>query len=292
METSKLKNFLTIAECGSLTEAAKRLYISQPALSQQIKQREDELGEALFVRNGRNLELTAAGKLYADFARETLGSLAKVKQELNALKYGMNESLHIGICQSSMLDDVADFTSELMQRNSNVQTSVRFLFLDEIMELFNRGALDVFFTRRLPPAEAFQQKYEYIEYAVSDVVLATKDSSVLGDRDSIRFKELDGQKFIIRIQHEQSFLRRCEKEGISVNIICTCGVSSFKARMIAQGCGVGFFPTCCLELLETLGLKYYRIEDFNVKRANYMVYHTENRSRALEKLLGIVKEKI
>lgn len=292
METLKLKNFLTIAECGSLTEAAKRLYISQPALSQQIKQREDELGEALFVRNGRNLELTAAGKLYADFARETLGSLDKVKLELNALKYGMNEFLHIGICQSSMLDDVAKFTSELMKCNSTVQTSVRFLYLDQITELFNRGVLDVFFTRRLPQADAFQQKYEYIEYAVSDVVLATKDASVFGNRDSIRFKELDGQNFIIRIQHEQSFLRRCEKEGISANIICTCGVSSFKARMIAQGGGVAFFPTCCLDMLEAVGLKYYRIEDFNVKRANYMVYHTENRSRALEKLLGIVKEKI
>lgn len=290
MESLRLENFLTIIECGSLTDASKKLYISQSALSQQIKQREDELGEALFIRNGRSLELTTAGKIYAEFAKETLSSMDKTKQTLNALKYGMNEYLRIGFCQSSMRDEVANITAQLMQRHQNIQVRVYFFFLEHMMELFNRGELDVVFSRRLPNNVDFQLNYDYINLSTDDVILVAKDAQILGERESIRFKDLDGLNFIIRFQHEKSFMRRCEQEGISANIRCTCGLSSFKGALISMGVGVAFFPTCCLDMIKNLGLKYYKVEDFNVKRANYMIYRKDKNSMAIENMLTIARE--
>ena len=69
MKIQEMKLILEIVETGSISAAAKKLYISQPALSQTVKKIEDELGTPLFIRrSGKMLELTKAGKSYAQMA--------------------------------------------------------------------------------------------------------------------------------------------------------------------------------------------------------------------------------
>ena len=73
MELRHLRYFIAVAETGSLTEAAKRrLYTSQPSLSRQIRDLEDEVGVELLTRGVRGVELTAAGKAFLDHARLAL----------------------------------------------------------------------------------------------------------------------------------------------------------------------------------------------------------------------------
>ena len=73
MELRHLRYFIAVAETGSLTEAAKRrLYTSQPSLSRQIRDLEDEVGVELLNRGVRGVELTAAGKAFRDHARLAL----------------------------------------------------------------------------------------------------------------------------------------------------------------------------------------------------------------------------
>lgn len=63
MDLNQLRGFLTVAKTGSFTQAARQLFVTQPALSIQIKGLEEELGEPLFERQGKQLHLTAAGRL-------------------------------------------------------------------------------------------------------------------------------------------------------------------------------------------------------------------------------------
>lgn len=291
MDSARLKNFLTIAECGSLSEAAKRLFLTQPTLSQQIKQLEEERGEKLFERNGRSMELTTAGKIYADFAQKTLSAYENTLFQLNALKHGMNESLGIGFAQSSMIDEVADWTSELMRDNPNIQCRVSFEHLDALLEKMRLGELDVVISRKIYRTSEFIKNFDYLKIGSDNVILATKDDSIFGDREAISFKELDKQDLILRVMHERSFMRRCEQEGISVNVRCICGLSYFKVRLICNGIGMAFFPQCCLKMIREAGLKYYRLRDFEVARKHYLIFPNNKRTKALEKLIEIVQEK-
>ncbi|MCB0032532.1 MAG: LysR family transcriptional regulator [Anaerolineales bacterium] len=86
MEIYQLQGFVEVAQTGSFTRAAKNLYLTQPALSLQIKALEKELQEALFERQGRSIHLTAAGQVLLQRAQQILELISQTKQEIQAVK--------------------------------------------------------------------------------------------------------------------------------------------------------------------------------------------------------------
>lgn len=100
MELRQLRYFLTVAEEGHFTRAAERLYISQPALSQQIRQLESELGAVLIDRAGRRVRLTEAGAIVARHARRALRELDAAQTALDELAGLQRGSLSIGVVQT------------------------------------------------------------------------------------------------------------------------------------------------------------------------------------------------
>ena len=70
MTLQQLKYAITIAECGSMNEAAKRLYISQPSLSGAVKDLEDEVGFEIFIRSAKGMILTPEGEEFLGYARQ------------------------------------------------------------------------------------------------------------------------------------------------------------------------------------------------------------------------------
>ncbi|GIV77761.1 MAG: LysR family transcriptional regulator [Litorilinea sp.] len=100
MELRQLRYFLTVAEEGHFTRAAEKLYISQPALSQQIRQLEEEVGMALFERLPRAIRLTTAGATLAVHARRILQAVEEAQTALAELAGLARGSLRIGVVQT------------------------------------------------------------------------------------------------------------------------------------------------------------------------------------------------
>ena len=95
MELRHLRYFLRAAELLHFTRAAESLYVSQPSLSAQIKQLEDELGVELFARVGRNVRLTEAGQLFVNYARQAVQTMEKGEEELSALQGLLRGNLRV-----------------------------------------------------------------------------------------------------------------------------------------------------------------------------------------------------
>lgn len=89
--------FLAVAEHGSFTRAASALYVSQPALSQQIKQLEETLGAILFDRSGRAVRLTDAGEVYARYAQQALRELSAGERAIHDVENLSRGALRIAI---------------------------------------------------------------------------------------------------------------------------------------------------------------------------------------------------
>src|SRR5690348_9463798 len=103
MELRHLRYFVAVAHESSFTRAAERLHISQPPLSQQIAQLEDELGTRLFVRTSRRVELSMAGVAFLEHAMAILERVDHARSEVRAIGSGSAGRLDIGLSGSLLL---------------------------------------------------------------------------------------------------------------------------------------------------------------------------------------------
>jgi len=114
LDTKRLVYFCTIAEQGQISRAAKILNISQPPLSRHLKELEDELGVELIHRKGHEWQITEAGKVLYERARQTLNQLTEIPSEVRNAAGGFSGRLSIGVSLSFM----SYFTSILPRLSS------------------------------------------------------------------------------------------------------------------------------------------------------------------------------
>ena len=97
MELRHLRYFVAVAEAGSLTLAAQReLHTSQPSLSRQIRDLEDEVGAQLLTRSARGIELTPAGRAFLDHARSVLSEVAAATEAARRMAHPAKPCFVIG----------------------------------------------------------------------------------------------------------------------------------------------------------------------------------------------------
>ena len=115
MDIRQLRYFTTVVEEGTVSAAAKVLFMSQPPLSAQIQALERELGVALFDRSGRQMRPTEAGRILYARARDILDVCASVKSEMEDIRKGATGAMRLGvvssICGSFLFQWMKDFCS-------------------------------------------------------------------------------------------------------------------------------------------------------------------------------------
>jgi LysR family transcriptional regulator, cyn operon transcriptional activator len=143
MLSRHVRYFLAVAENGSFTRAALALHVSQPALSQQIKQLEDSLGAQLFDRSGRVTRLTDAGETYATYARKALRDLEEGKRAIHDVADLSRGSLRIGLTPTFTSYVAGPLVEAFHERYPNVTLSLREMAQDRIEALLADDVLDV-----------------------------------------------------------------------------------------------------------------------------------------------------
>lgn len=142
MELYQLNTFVKIADEGSLTRAAERLFTSQPAISAQLKALEEELGVALFERTSRGMQLTAKGRLLYDQALETLNAAAKLKTDAQQLQHELVGELHIGVHTDFDFMRIGELHRLLHERHPRISPYFVQSMSAKILPDVRRGGLD------------------------------------------------------------------------------------------------------------------------------------------------------
>lgn len=142
MELNQLRGFLAVTRAGSFTQAAKELFITQPALSIQIKGLEEELGELLLERQGKQLLLTPAGRLLQERAEELLGLVKQTQQELRALQGLKAGRLTVGTNDSNCLYLLPDLVRFFREKFPGIELHLTNRHSSEVVALVCEGLVD------------------------------------------------------------------------------------------------------------------------------------------------------
>ena len=187
MELRVLRYFLTVAREENITRAARLLHITQPTLSRQLIQLEEELGVILFHRGKYHIGLTEDGLLLKRRAQELIALSDKTVQELSHQGEVISGEIAIGCGEMKSMAFLADCIVSFQAKHPLVQFEVYSAVADDIQEKLEHGLLDIGFL--VDPVEV--RKYEFLRLPFQERwgVLARKDSKLAG-KEAVTPKDL------------------------------------------------------------------------------------------------------
>jgi DNA-binding transcriptional LysR family regulator len=197
MEIRVLRYFLAVAREETISAAAEALHVTQPTLSRQLMELEEELGKKLFIRGNRKIALTEEGMILRKRAEEVMELLDKTRVEVSASAQEVGGEIHIGGAETEGVRFVAEMIKELQAEYPRIVFHISSGNAQDVGDRIDRGLID--FGLLVDPAD--MSKYDYIKLPGKDVwgVLMRKESP-LADKKTIRPKDLFGVPLIISAQ--------------------------------------------------------------------------------------------
>nr|WP_314578098.1 LysR substrate-binding domain-containing protein [uncultured Pseudomonas sp.] len=138
-----LQLLISLAETGSVTEAARATFTTQPALSKWLKELEDDVGAPLFDRHARGLTATAQGLMLLGHARRVLSEMDRAQQNLRAMQDGSSYRVAIGTSPASAPNLVPAAIMQFLLRHPSAQVELQEGTMDELLERLELGQLDL-----------------------------------------------------------------------------------------------------------------------------------------------------
>jgi DNA-binding transcriptional LysR family regulator len=243
MELRQLRYLVALAEEGNFTRAAASEHIAQPAMSQQIRRLEDELGLALVERTTRRVALTEAGSLLVVRCRRILAELEAANAELQSLRGMHTGHVTIGAMHTMGPVDLSLALALFREQHPNVRFTVREQSSEEMAEMLRVDELDLAF---LSVTERVESRGLGLHQLVSEelVVLLPREHR-LGARSDLRMAELAGEPFIsfrTGARLRELLVAAGREAGFEPQVTFESNESQRVRRLVARGLGVAILP--------------------------------------------------
>lgn len=249
MELRTLKYFLTVAKEENISKAANVLHLTQPTLSRQLMDLENELGIKLFIRGNRKVQLTDEGKLLCKRAEEIMTLVDKTEQELNHSDTIINGDIYIGGGETDAIRLIAKTAQHLQRKYPNIKYHIFSGNTDDVTERLDKGLLD--FGILIEPTDL--TKYEHLQIPTTDTwgLLMRKDSN-LASYQTITPKDLKHIPLIISRQSlvDEAISNWLTESSKNLNIIATYNLIFNASLMVEEGMG---YALCLDKLVNTTG---------------------------------------
>ena len=236
MDIRVLQYFLAVAREESITKAAETLRMTQPPLSRQLKDLEEELGKQLLIRGSKKVTLTEDGMLLRKRAEELVDLMEKTKAELTSSNENINGDIYIGCGETESISFLAQAAQELQKKHPLIHYHIYSGDEERVMERLDKGLIDF----GLLVGASDISKYDYITLPQKDLwgVLMRKDSP-LAEKENICAEDLWDKPLIVSHQTSTNTeMFRWLKSDISkLNIVSTYDLVYNAAQFVKKGFG-------------------------------------------------------
>lgn len=232
MELRVLEYFLAVAREQSITAAADFLHLTQPTLSRQLKELEEEFGKQLFLRGNRKVTLTEAGVYFRKKAEEIVTLAHRAEEEMKNTDKSIVGDIYIGAGETDAIRNIVSVARDLQKQYGGIHFHIISGDTADLTDRLDKGLFDFC----LLLGEIDQSKYEYLSLPYTDIwgILMRKDSP-LAEKEAIEARDLWDKPLILSRQALKvpQFMRWFEKPASELNITATYNLA-FNASVMAR----------------------------------------------------------
>lgn len=237
MELRVLRYFLAVAREGNVTKAAAILHVTQPTLSRQLAELEQELGCTLFIRSSRGIELTDAGRLLRQRAEEMVALADRTVHELSSAEDSVSGEVHIGLAETRAVEAVGDAIRSLRERHPGVRFRLHSGDYSFVIDLIESGILDF----GLLVAHGCPDTCEmlFVPHLDRWGLIVPRDDELAG-RESLTLSDLRGLPLLL--SHQSTYGGSGAPSGFfpgakDLDVVGTFNLAYNAVLMVERGCG-------------------------------------------------------
>jgi DNA-binding transcriptional LysR family regulator len=244
MELRHLRYFVVVADTCHFGQAAERLEMAQPPLSQQIRQLEAELGTELFARTTRSVSLTPAGEAFLVDAQRILHNVEEAARRVRRFADGKAGTLRIGLTGTASYAQLPILARLVKEQLPDVALDIHTELLTPAIEMgLASGELDVGVLR--PPVNDASLNLRTI--AREQFVVALPEAHRLAGADTLAIGELRAEDFVMyppasRSVIRDSVVRACQAAGFYPRVAHESAKTATQLSLVAAGLGVAVLP--------------------------------------------------
>ena len=242
MELRQLEYFREIASTGSINEAARHLNMSQPPLSYQIRQLENELNVKLFDRTSKGVTLTEAGKLLYDRSGNLLEYARST--ELEVSKTGKKRILRIGLTPTTV-DTIMPYISQFSKKNPDVNFEVHDGITYSLYQYLLDGIIDISVART--PLRLDEVSYTEL---CSEPMIAV--SAPENTASSLKLADLLHRPLILYRRYEELIMNTFHAQNMNPDIFCVCDDPRGAMLWAKENLATAIFPQSMASLCDGL----------------------------------------
>ena len=277
MVDQRLYSLLAIYECGSFLAAAKKLSITQPAVSQHIKTLENELEIRIFERSNGKVIVTKQGEKVLRCAKRMVALENALTEDLKKGEK-MIDNLTIGITHSSESNAIVEALAKYCAGNSGVSIKI---ITDSIKNLYNK-LKDYEIDIAIVEGRITDDKVRYLMLDTDYLVLAVSPNHPFAKRSMVTLSELQRERMILRLPNSATrnlFVAHLESSNMSLgdfNVILEVDNVATIKDLIRRDFGVSILPkSVCLDELKKGKMSVIPVENLSMMREINIAYQTD-----------------
>ncbi len=269
MELRHLRYFHMLAQELHFGKASKRLFISQPPLSRQIKELEEELGAALFTRDNKRVALTEAGKFFLRETQDMLASLESAKQQVQSMQQSVTGELKIGYISAVDKSKLGSLIQHLQDEYPHLQTKIYELRTEKQVNALETGKLDVGIIRAPNYSPKLHTEKLYDDgfcLALPKGLELPSDFSCLQTRPFIGYHARYAP-----VYHEQTNAY-CAQLGFIPNLRHECNNIASILELVHLNAGISVVPRSVNQQYKHLNIHFLEVENTTIKTEILFAY--------------------
>ena len=245
MDLAQLRQFVAVADAETLTSAAERLGIAQPALSQSMARLEKRLGVRLFDRSRRGTTLTEAGKLLLEDARESVGHAAAVHRLAAQIVDGTAGAIAIGFTSGALYSALPDLLKAAQKHMPQVRLGLHEMSTSEQLAALASGAIDLGFVHSpVPPALGAGLKLRKI--ADYGLLAAVPQSFARGAKE-LSLEQIARHGLVLFPENQgiptrAQIMRAFEAAGLEMRVVQEANRALTVLSCVSAGVGIALVP--------------------------------------------------